>query len=100
MACLVNRTLSAAVAVVYLVLGYYGGGPILLVRVAMFLLLPMACIWFGEELGAFTGVMRGHYVDAESPGCLVAFLGWVLLFFPLWGPWVGFILLKWKGNSS
>ena len=48
----------------------------------IFLLLPMACIWFGEEMGALTGVMRGQYVGAESPGWLVALLGWVILLLP------------------
>ncbi|MGD0897322.1 MAG: hypothetical protein ABR915_05760 [Thermoguttaceae bacterium] len=94
MACLVNRALSAAVAVVYLVLAYWIGGPALVVRWAIYLLLPMACIWFSEEMGSFTGVMYGRSVDSESPGCLVAFFGWVLLLSPIWGPWLAAALLK------
>jgi hypothetical protein len=93
MAYIINRVLSAAVAIVYLIAAYVSGGPPLLAKCAMYLLLPMACIWFGEEMGAFTGVMRGQSIDAESPGCLVAFLGWVLLLLPVFIPLITRFLL-------
>ena len=91
MAQLINRGLSAAVAIVYLIAAYVGGGPPLLVKCAMYLFLPLACIWFGEEMGAFTGTMRGPSFYTESPGCLVAFLGWVLLLLPFAVPLVRFL---------
>ena len=83
MAYIINRVLSAAVAFVYLIVACVGGGPPLVIKCALLLLLPMACIWFGDEMGSFTGVMSGSYIDSESPGCLVAVLGWVLLLFPV-----------------
>ena len=55
MAHIINRVLSAAVAVVYLIAAYVVGGPPLTIRWVLYLFLPLACIWFGEELGAFTG---------------------------------------------
>lgn len=50
------------------------------------LALPLACIWFGDELGGF------YYPDgkpdsditAPSPGKLVIIGGWILLFLPVW----------------
>lgn len=83
MARIINRTLSAAVAVAYLIVAYVTGGPPLLIRLGPYLLIPLACIWFGEELGAYTGSWGARSIDAESPGCLVAFFGWVLLLIPV-----------------
>ncbi len=92
MAQVINRALSAAVAIAYLIAAYVGGGPPLLIKCAMCLLLPLACIWFSEEMGAFAGIARGQFIDKESPGCLVAFLGWVLLLLPVIVPFVRFLL--------
>ena len=79
-----GRLLSLVVAACYLVFGYLAGGgftPILL-GVLGFLALPLACIWFGEEMGSFLGLRSLIQMTAESPGCLVRFMGWLLLLFP------------------
>jgi hypothetical protein len=47
---------------------------------ALGLLLPMALIWFPEEIGEFTGYsFRGHRIDTETPPFLVSAAGWFLL---------------------
>ena len=44
------------------------------------LLLPLALIWFPEEIGGFTGyVSRGGHIDTETPPALVSFMGWLFL---------------------
>ena len=44
------------------------------------LLLPLALIWFPEELGSLTGyVGRGGNVDLEAPPILVSIAGWFFL---------------------
>ncbi len=44
------------------------------------LLIPLALIWFPEEVGEFTGyVGRGGNIDAPSPAFLVAGFGWFFL---------------------
>jgi hypothetical protein len=44
------------------------------------LLLPLALIWFPEQLGSFTGyVGRGGDIDTETPPGLVSALGWFFL---------------------
>jgi hypothetical protein len=83
MARIINRLLSAAVAVAYLITGYVGGGPPLLIKWVLYLLLPLACIWFSEELGAYRGSWGAQTINSESPGCFVALLGWVLLLSPV-----------------
>ena len=48
------------------------------------LMVPLALIWFPDELGSFTrSVGRGGHIDAESTPALVAFMGWVFLVGPV-----------------
>ncbi len=54
------------------------------------LLLPLALIWFPDELGSMTGyVGRGGNIDTETPPILVSIAGW---FFLLGLPVVFYIL--------
>jgi hypothetical protein len=55
------------------------------------LMLPLALIWFPEQLGSFRGyVGRGGYIDNDTPSFLVSILGWFflvglpVLFYFLW----------------
>ncbi len=75
-----GKFLSSIVTIVYLVAAYRVlGAPGVLLCVG-FLSLPLACIWFSEEMGSFTGIARMQYIDTESPRRLVALCGWLLLF--------------------
>ena len=48
--------------------------------VALLTLVPLALIWFPEELGSYIGYTgRGGDIDTESPPALVSFMGWLLL---------------------
>jgi hypothetical protein len=78
----IGKTLSVIVAAAYLIAAFTFATPAIGPRVLAFLILPMACIWFSEELGEFTGDWGGHHIDQKSPGCMIAFLGWVLLLLP------------------
>lgn len=80
---MIGRILSATVAGAYLAAAYFGAGGETAFRVGLFLILPLACIWYGESMGAYTGTMRGQYVNAETPGCLVVAGGWLLLLLPV-----------------
>jgi hypothetical protein len=85
---MISRILSAVVALTYLIIAFCIEGPIGVVKCSIFLLLPLVLIWFPEEMGSFTGVIRGQYINTETPGCLVAFGGWMVLLLPLWVPLV------------
>ena len=78
-----GRITSLIIAFVYLIAAFFGKGIEGILYVLVGLLFPLACIWFPDELGSFTGVMRGQYINAKTPGCLVAFGGWLLLTLPL-----------------
>ena len=49
---------------------------------AVFLVFPLACIWFSEEVGGYSGFVGLHPVTSATPGCLIAVVGWLLLLAP------------------
>jgi len=84
----ISRIASLVIAIAYLILAYFAGGPEAVVKIGIYLILPLACIWYSDELGSCTGVMRAQFINAESPGCLVAFGGWLLLLMPVIAPMI------------
>ena len=51
-----------------------------------FLCIPLALIWFADEIGAIKDCREGNmYIDQETPGIIIAFFGWlILLGVPAW----------------
>ena len=50
----------------------------------VFLLLPLGCIWFGDELGGFTGIgAKGIFISDETPGIFIKIAGWIFLLLPV-----------------
>ena len=80
-----NRLLSVVVAVIYVVIGAIEGGPVLALKVVGFSILPLACIWFPDALGSYTGLFPlGDYpITQPSPGILICIMGWVVLLMPV-----------------
>ena len=54
---MIGKGLSLLVYVAYLVAGFISLGGAAMVKIGVLFLLPLACIWFPEPLGKFTGVM-------------------------------------------
>jgi hypothetical protein len=70
----------------FLVLAYVTGagviaGPLSALRMLALVVVPLACVWFPEALGEFTG--HSYTLTKRSPASLVWFLGWVVLVLPL-----------------
>lgn len=81
------RALSLVIAFVYLGITSFAAlsngklmGSLLIVGGA--LVLPLACIWFGDEMGEYIGTVPGPGINRKSPGWMVKLGGWVLLLFP------------------
>jgi len=77
-----NRLISGCVAVLWLgALAVVGLGTFL--KGILALLLPLACIWFPDELGSMTtslpSLLSGMPITRTSPGSVVRVVGWVLL---------------------
>ena len=48
--------------------------------------LSLACIFFGNELGSITrnrSVLTRYAITKPTPGIIIVFMGWVLLFLPM-----------------
>ena len=78
-----NRTLSGALAVLYIAGGCVVGGAKVGFETAMFVILPLACIWFGEVMGGYIGATVHGAITSPTPGLLVCILGWVVLMLPV-----------------
>ncbi len=80
-----NRLLSLLVAATYvvgfLVLEGLDGRVFLVLG---FLSFCLGCIWFGDEMGDFTGMgAKGIYISLPTPGILIRIMGWVFLALPV-----------------
>lgn len=78
-----SRIISLIISIGYLIAAYIFGREAAAVRMLLFLVLPLGCIWYSDELGSWTGMIKGHLVTCASLGCLVVFMGWVLLCLPI-----------------
>jgi len=86
------RWLSLIIALIYLLISTFAGGIGGILRVFAFLVIPMACIWFGDEMGDYVGYLGSQSITSKTPGFMVRFGGWLLLLSPMWMPLVvGFI---------
>lgn len=48
-----------------------------------FVILPLACVWFGDAMGRYTGPTTMINITAPTPGLIVCIAGWLLLLVPL-----------------
>ena len=84
-----SRRLSVLIVVIYLAIfslaalsqppGHVIGR---LVAVAGYFLIPLACIWYGDEMGGYVGTLPGPAINRQTPGWMVKLAGWVLLLLP------------------
>lgn len=78
-----GRIISLVIAGIYLILSFFAGyESFLWLKMLIFLLLPLGCIWFSDAMGGFEGTCKGRYMSS-TPGIFVKFIGWVLLFLPV-----------------
>jgi hypothetical protein len=84
----ISRALSLVIALIYLGLACFSAlsaakliGNLLIFGSA--LLLPLACIWYGDELGEYLGPFPSPGFNRKSPGWMVKLGGWLLLLMPV-----------------
>ena len=78
-----NRILSGLLAAGYVVVGFASSGGETAFKALGFAILPLACIWFSEPMGGFTGLSGNIWITAPSPSIFVCIAGWLLLILPL-----------------
>ena len=80
------RKISIIIAIVYLILALiFGGFEWFLITLGL-LIVALALIWFGEEMGEYLGGFHRigkPYITKKSPGSLVSLFGWALLLLPI-----------------
>jgi hypothetical protein len=82
---MISKIISGAIAIAYLFWAYQTADGETTFRVGLFLILPLACIWFSSAMGDYTGFNFGALppITQTTPGCFVAFGGWLLLLLPI-----------------
>lgn len=83
-----GKAVAVVVALFYLVFAYFLMGFVGSLRILLFLVLPLGCIFFGEPLGRLTEVRFSltflrPMLTKRTPGFFVVLGGWLLLLFPL-----------------
>lgn len=80
-----GEIIAVFIAIFYLLFSFLFGKEGDWLRMLLFLILPLFCIFYSEEMGGYTG-MSGPIsppITRTTPGCFIALLGWVLLLLPL-----------------
>ena len=77
-----NRILSGLLALIYVVVAAWTRGAEAGFKVALFAILPLACIWFADAMGGYVGPAWRGAVHAPTPGLAVCIAGWLLLLLP------------------
>lgn len=78
-----NRILSGSLAICYILGASAAGGAEGGFKILLCVTLPLACIWFGDAMGNYTGPSGSIWVTAPSPGVFVQILGWLVLLLPV-----------------
>jgi len=79
-----GKTVALLISIFYLVLTFNSSAERGF-KMLMFLLLPLACIFFSKEMGSYTGFsgLFNPPINERSPGFIIQFLGWILLLLPV-----------------
>ena len=78
-----NRVLSLLLAVVYVAATYHWGNMESACIFGVSIILPLACIWFADEMGGYVGLNWGGSITGPSAGIFVCIVGWLLLLSPI-----------------
>lgn len=74
----IGKLASVVIALVYIVVLVVNQG-VEAFKGCVVLLIPLALIWFPDELGSLLGSVGGGNINTETPPILVSVIGWFLL---------------------
>lgn len=77
-----SRLLSLVLSAAYLVAALSSEDAEIILSVLGFVLFSLACIWFGDEIGEYTGWIGLRPITAQTPGGMIRFVAWLLLLLP------------------
>ncbi len=78
-----SRIISGVIATAYFAAACLTADGETAFLVGLYLILPLACIWFSRAMGGYTGFGMGRgAITTVTPGILIAVAGWLLLLLP------------------
>jgi hypothetical protein len=80
---IISRLFSLLVVIAYVAIALIAGAGWEVLKLAAYLVLPLACIWFSDEMGSYSGMLLQGGPMARTPGFLVVAGGWLLLLMPV-----------------
>lgn len=76
----IGRVASLLVALACLVVAYFYGSGETFHLALVVVVLPLGCIWYGDEMGGFVGVRANEEDGIGSiAGAFITIVGWVVL---------------------
>jgi hypothetical protein len=76
-----SRIISLVVSFIYIIALIKH--PAILFKLVAYLIMPLACIWFPEEMGSYTNEsLPLNYLTKATPAFFVALGGWILMLLP------------------
>ncbi len=82
------RIIAGLIALGYLALLTMARGGPAVVSCAVYLVMPLACIWFPEAIGDYVGGGSQGFITSASPDWLISLIGWFLLLLPAMLPFI------------
>lgn len=78
-----NRVLSGSLAASYILIVFCARGAEAGFKAALFVVLPLGCIWFADAMGGYIGPNWRGSITGPTPGIVVCIGGWLLLLLPV-----------------
>lgn len=78
-----KRIASIIIAIISLFVAYDGNGLAGVLCAGFYLLLPLACIWYSDEIGPHRQPDEAAQSTHPPLSKIVSFGGWILLFIPI-----------------
>jgi hypothetical protein len=80
-----SRLISLVLTIAYVMIAFKSAGAEAALRLSLYCLVPLGCIWFPDVMGDYTdfGLGTGTGITKTSPPGFVRFLGWVVLLLPI-----------------
>ncbi|MBY0576734.1 MAG: hypothetical protein K2P67_09100 [Gallionellaceae bacterium] len=76
----INRAASLLAALVYLITAYFFGSSEAFHLAVIIVVLPLGCIWYGNEIGSFADMSADGEGEAGNVvGTLITISGWIVL---------------------
>lgn len=76
----IGRPVSLLVALACLGIAYFSAGGITFHLAVTVIVLPLGCVWYGDEIGGFMEMSAQGEGEANAVGMLITVAGWVGLF--------------------